>query len=66
MCSDCTKDTKPFTKEQYNKMKLSAESLGFRVATKWRKGLKHMKLGEIVLSEASPSETPSPPKQKKA
>lgn len=49
MCKEC-KDYPPYTKEQYEKFKKRLEDNGFRVITKWRKGLKHIELGEIVLS----------------
>lgn len=52
MCKDC-KDSEPYTKEQYDELKASLEAKGFTVVTKYRKGLKHIKLGDLVLSEQS-------------
>jgi len=51
MCSDCTKDTKPFTKEQYEQIVARLEKRDMGVITKWRKGLKHIRVGDIVLRE---------------
>lgn len=41
----------PQTREEYEQMKTRLESGGFTVITKWRKGLKQIRLGDIVLSE---------------
>lgn len=50
MCEDC-KDSKPYTKEEFEALKERLESKGYTVISKWRKGLKHVKLGDIVLSK---------------
>ena len=42
----------PQTREEYDQMKARLEALGFTVITKWRKGLKQIRLGDIVLSGA--------------
>ena len=41
----------PFTRDEYNNIKARAEAYGFTVKTKYRKGLKNIALGDIVLSE---------------
>lgn len=40
-----------FTKERYDQIKAHVETMGYTVVTKWRKGLKKIGLGEIVLEE---------------
>ena len=42
----------PQTREEYDQMKARLEAGGFTVITKWRKGLKQIRLGDIVLSGA--------------
>lgn len=41
----------PETKEEFEAYKKALEAKGFTVVSKWRKGLKNIKLGEIVLAE---------------
>lgn len=55
MCSEC-KDLDPWTKEGFEQVKADLERRGFVVITKWRRGLKHIKLGDIVLSEEQSKE----------
>lgn len=52
-----SEDLRPFTKEKYEALKARAEAAGFTVVTKWRPGLKHIQLGDIVLTP-SPEELP--------
>lgn len=40
-----------YTKEEFERMKAKLEAKGFTVISKWRKGLKTIKLGDTVLSE---------------
>lgn len=46
-----TEKLKPFTKKDYEWFKRELEKAGFIVKTKYRKGLKYISLGDIVLSE---------------
>jgi hypothetical protein len=45
-----TEDLRPFTKERYDTLKARAETAGFTFVTKWRPRLKHICLGDIVLT----------------
>ena len=38
-----------FTRKEFERLKASYESVGYKVPTKWRKGLKSIRLGDIVL-----------------
>jgi hypothetical protein len=44
-------DAVPFTRERFEKLKAAAERNGFTVVTRWRPGLKRIRLSEIVLGE---------------
>lgn len=52
----------PQTREEFDHLKARYEARGFSVLTTWRKGLKNIRLGDIVLSEedsvAPAGETP--------
>ena len=41
----------PFTKERYDEIKKRADEAGVEILTKWRKGLKNIKIAPIILSE---------------
>ena len=41
----------PQTREEFDRYKARLETSGFSVLTKWRTGLKAIRLGDIVLSE---------------
>lgn len=41
---------RPFTRKRYETIKANAEALGYTVQTKFRKGIKSIKLSPIVLS----------------
>jgi len=41
----------PQTREEFDAYKARPEAAGFTVLTRWRKGLKSIRLGDIVLSE---------------
>lgn len=42
-----------YTREQFDRIKAAAESYGYTVVSKWRPGLKNIRLGDIVLSDPS-------------
>ena len=44
-------NNKPFTKVRFNELKKRLEEKGFKVKTKYRKGLKTINLEPIVLSK---------------
>ena len=41
----------PQTREEFDACKAGLEARGFSVITRWRRGLKTIRLGDIVLSE---------------
>lgn len=41
----------PQTREEFGAYKAELEARGFSVLTRWRKGLKTIRLGDVVLSE---------------
>ena len=43
-----------FSREQFDRIKAAAEDHGYTVVSKWRPGLKNIRLGDIVLSEPVP------------
>lgn len=43
--------TAAFTKERYDEIKRQAESMGIIILTKYRKGLKNIRVGDIVLDD---------------
>lgn len=45
--------TFPQSREEFDRYKSELEARGFSVLTRWRKGLKTIRLGDIVLSEDS-------------
>lgn len=46
----------PETREEYDAYRAELEARGFTVLTRWRKGLKRIRLGDIVLSDSKPKE----------
>ena len=49
-----------YSREQFDRIKAAAESYGYTVVSRWRPGLKTIRLGDIVLSESGPDDEPSP------
>jgi hypothetical protein len=45
--------TFPQSREEFDRWKAELEARGFSVLTRWHKGLKTIRLGDIVLSEDS-------------
>jgi hypothetical protein len=43
--------TFPQTREEFGAYKARLEAAGFTVLTRWRKGLRQIRLGDVVLSE---------------
>ena len=43
-----------FSREEFDRIKAAAEEHGYTVVSKWRPGLKNIRLGDVVLSEAAP------------
>ena len=48
-------DQAVFTRERYDKICKRAEELGITIITKYRKGLKNIRVGDIVLEENKPN-----------
>jgi len=44
-------DQSAFTRERYDEVCKKAEELGITILTKYRKGLKNIRVGDIVLDE---------------
>jgi len=44
-------ETTPFTRERYDEICKRAESMGYVIITKWRKGIKNLRVGVIVKKE---------------
>jgi hypothetical protein len=42
-------ELQPFTREQFNEYRARAEAGGYKVITRWRPGIKGIRLGGIVL-----------------
>lgn len=42
---------RPFTKKRFIILKNRCEEAGYKVVTKYRKGIKSIRLGDIILSE---------------
>ena len=45
-----------YSREQFDRIKAAAEERGYTVVSKWRPGIKTIRLGEIVLSESGPAD----------
>jgi hypothetical protein len=41
-------NTEPFSKEKYDEICQNAENMGYAIITKWRKGVKFLRVGKIV------------------
>jgi hypothetical protein len=41
-----------FTREEYDRLKAAYEAAGYTVVSKYRRGLKSIRLGDVVLSDA--------------
>lgn len=41
----------PFTKKRFEQLKAAYEAHGYKVVSKWRRGLKRIRLADIVLSK---------------
>lgn len=39
----------PFTRERFDELKARYEAAGYKVITRWRSGVKSIRLGDIVL-----------------
>ena len=48
-------DQAVFTRERYDEICKRAEELGIKIVTKYRKGLKNIRTGDIVLEENKPN-----------
>jgi len=48
-------DQDVFTQERYNEICKRAEEMGITIITKYRKGLKNIRVGDIVLEENKPN-----------
>ena len=48
-------DQAVFTRERYDEICKRAEELGITIITKYRKGLKNIRTGDIVLEENKPA-----------
>jgi len=53
-------DQSVFTQERYNEICKRAEEMGITIITKYRKGLKNIRVGDIVLDEGEIKSTQLP------
>ena len=51
IASNHTDETNTFAKERYDVIVRRADKLGIKILTKWRKGLKNIRVAPIVLGE---------------
>lgn len=49
-----------YTREEFDRIKAAAEERGYTVVSRWRPGLRNIRLGDIVLSESGPDDEPAP------
>ncbi len=45
-----------YSREEFDRIKAAAEERGYTVVSRWRPGLKTIRLGDIVLSESGPDD----------